>query len=76
MKKLIFLLLFSSLIFGCNVKSPYKYEIHGYVLVTGDTMPAIWYTDNYLMYDDSIVYYNSDSSMVSIKLPYTLYENK
>ena len=76
MKKLIFLLLFSSLILGCNVKSPYKYEIHGYVLVKGDTMPAIWYTNNYLMYDDSLVYYNSDSSMVSIKPPYTLYENK
>jgi hypothetical protein len=76
MKKLAFLFLFSSLILGCNVKSPYKYEIHGYVLVKGDTMPAIWYTDNYLMYDDSIVYYNSDSSMVSIKPPYVLYENK
>ena len=76
MKKLIFLLLFSSLILGCNVKSPYKYEIHGYVLVKEDTMPAIWYTNNYLMYDDSIVYYNSDSSMVSIKPPYILYENK
>ena len=76
MKKLIFLSLFSTLISGCNVKSPYKYEIHGYVLVKGDTMPAIWYTDNYLMYDDSIVYYNSDSSMVSIKPPYILYENK
>ena len=76
MKKLVFLFLFSSLILGCNVKSPYKYEIHGYVLVKGDTMPAIWYTDDYLMYDDSIVYYNSDSSMVSIKPPYVLYENK
>jgi hypothetical protein len=76
MKKLAFLFLFSSLILGCNVKSPYKYEIHGYVLVKGDTMAAIWYTDNYLIYEDSIVYYNSDSSMVSIKPPYVLYENK
>ena len=76
MKKLAFLFLFSFLILGCKMKAPYKYEIHGYVLVKGDTMPAIWYTNNYLMYDDSIVYYNSDSSMVSIKLPYTLYENK
>ena len=76
MKKLAFLFLLSFVIFGCDVKTHYKYEIHGYVVVKGDTMPAIWYTNNYLMYDDSIVYYNSDSSMVSIKLPYTLYENK
>ena len=46
------------------------------VVVKGDTMPAIWYTDNYVIHDDSIVYYNSDSSMVSIKKPYALYENK
>lgn len=76
MKKLAFLFLFSFLILGCEVKPPYKYEIHGYVVAKGDTMPAIWYTDNYLMYDDSIVYYNSDSSMVSVKTPYVLYENK
>ena len=76
MKKIIFLsLIFISLI-SCEVKSPYKYEIHGYVTVKGDTFPAIWYTDNYIMYDDSIIYYNSDSSVVSIKHPYTLYENK
>jgi hypothetical protein len=76
MKKIIFLVLSSFFVLGCEVKPPYKYEIHGYVTVKGDTLPAIWYTDNYIMYDDSIVYYNSDSSMVSIKHPYTLHENK
>jgi hypothetical protein len=76
MKKIIFLIFLSFFVLGCEVKPPYKYEIHGYVTVKGDTFPAIWYTDNYIMYDDSIVYYNSDSSMVSIKHQYILYENK
>jgi uncharacterized protein YcfL len=76
MKKLAFLFLSSFLILGCKMKAPYKYEIHGYVVVKGKTYPAIWYTDNYVVYEDSIVYYNSDSSMVSIKTPYVLYENK
>lgn len=74
MKKIFFAILFSYLIFSCNLKPRYKYEIHGYVEVEGRMHPAIWYTDNYVAYDDSIVYYNSDSSMVSIKTPYTLYE--
>ena len=61
---------------SCEIKPHFKYKIEGFVVVKGDTLPAIWYTDNYIMYDDSIVYYNSDSSMVSIKHPYTLYEIK
>jgi hypothetical protein len=76
MKKIILLLTILFGILSCEVKPQFKYKIEGFVMVKGDTMPAIWYTDNYVIHDDSIVYYNSDSSMVSIKTPYKLYEIK
>jgi hypothetical protein len=76
MKRLGFAIIGLIVLLSCEIKPQFKYKIEGFVVVKGDTLPAIWYTDNYIMYDDSIVYYNSDSSMVSIKHPYTLYEIK
>lgn len=76
MKKIAFFIIGLMVLLSCEIKPQFKYKIEGFVVVKGDTLPAIWYTDNYIMYDDSIVYYNSDSSMVSIKHPYTLYEIK
>lgn len=76
MKRIAFFIMGLTVLLSCEIKPQFKYKIEGFVVVKGDTLPAIWYTDNYIMYDDSIVYYNSDSSMVSIKHPYTLYEIK
>jgi hypothetical protein len=62
------------LLFGCQVKD-YKYQIVGKVIVKGDTLDAIAYTNDYIMMDDSIVYYNFDSSMKVLHSPYTVHEN-
>jgi hypothetical protein len=62
------------LLFGCQTKD-YKYRIVGKVIVHGDTLDAIAYTNDYLMMDDSIVYYNSDSSMQVLHSPYTVHED-
>lgn len=63
------------LLFSCQVKD-YKYQIVGKVIVKEDTVDAIAYTNNYMMMDDSIIYYNSDSSVQVLHSPYTIYENK
>lgn len=76
MKIIAFFIMVLMVLLSCEIKTKFKYKIKGFVVTKVDTLPAIWYTDNYVMYDDSIVYYNSDSSMVSIKKPYTLYEIK
>lgn len=62
------------LLFGCQVQD-YKYRIVGKIIVHKDTLDAIAYTNSYMMMDDSIIYYNSDSSMQVLHSPYTIYEN-
>lgn len=76
MKIIAFFIMVLMVLLSCEIKTKFKYKIEKFVVVKGDTLYTIWYVDNYVMYDDSIVYYNSDSSMVSIKKPYTLYEIK
>lgn len=61
------------LLFGCQVQD-YKYKIVGKVIVKGDTLDAIAYTNDYIMMDDNILYYNSDSSMQVLHSPYIVYE--
>ena len=53
----------------------YKYCIEGKVVVKGDTMDAIAFTDSYSMACDSIFYYNTDSSIQSLLAPYSVHEN-
>jgi hypothetical protein len=76
MKIITFFIMILIVLLSCEIKHKFKYKIEKFVVVKGDTLYGIWYVDNYVMYDDSIVYYNSDHSMVSIKKPYTLYEIK
>ena len=73
------------LLFGCKSSKPscdaysyvdgYKYCIEGKVVVKGDTMDAIAFTDSYSMACDSIFYYNTDSSIQSLLAPYSVHEN-
>ena len=87
--KFITLLLLSSLLFSCDVKE-YKYKIEGQVLVlierqvdwnevniTQELRPAIAYTDTiYGQNEDSILYYNTDGSKLTLLKPYTIYKLK
>ena len=63
---------------SCNAYSyieGYKYCIEGKKVVDGDTVDVIAFTDSYSMACDSIFYYNSDSSILSLLSPYSVYEN-
>ena len=73
------------LLFSCKSPKPsceaysyvegYKYCIEGKKIVDGDTVDVIAFTDSYSMACDSIFYYNSDSSILSLLSPYSVYEN-
>jgi hypothetical protein len=87
--KFITLLLLSSLLFSCDVKE-YKYKIEGQVPVlierqvdwnevnvTEELRPAVAYTDTiYGQNEDSIWYYNTDGSKLTLLKPYTIYKLK
>ena len=87
--KFITLLLLSFLLFSCDVKE-YKYKIEGQVPVlierqvdwnevnvTQELRPAIAYTDTiYGQNEDSIWYYNTDGSKLTLLKPYTIYKLK
>lgn len=87
--KFITLLLLSSLLFSCDVKE-YKYKIEGQVPVlierqvdwnevnvTQELRPAIAYTDTiYGQNEDSIWYYNTNGSKLTLLKPYTIYKLK
>ena len=53
----------------------YHYCIEGKIIYKNDTVDAIALTDRFTTTDDSIYYYNSDSSLVSFLTPYTVYKN-
>lgn len=50
----------------------YRYCIEGKKVVDGDTVDAIAFTNNYSTSNDSIFYYNSDSSIQAFLQPYTV----
>ena len=62
---------------GCDAYSntSYKYCIEGKIIYKNDTVDAVALTDRFTSTNDSIYYYNSDSSLVSFLAPYTIYEN-
>jgi len=62
---------------GCDAYSntSYKYCIEGKIIYKNDTVNAVALTDRFTSTDDSIYYYNSDSSLVSFLTPYIVYEN-
>ena len=53
----------------------YHYCIEGKIIYKNDTVDAIALTNQFTSTDDSIYYYNSDSSLVSFLAPYTVYKN-
>ena len=90
MKKLIYVLSLFIMISCRDKKNEYPYRIEGNVKSiqrTGDTFngyridtvirPAIAYTDTiYGQNEDSIWYYNSDGSKLTILAPYKVYKSK
>jgi hypothetical protein len=72
------------LFFSCKTNKPscdaysntdYHYCIEGKIIYKNDTVDAIALTDRFTTTEDSIYYYNSDSSLVSFLTPYTVYKN-
>ena len=80
MKKLILSLVFLIILitFSCN-KNKYRYKIYGKIYIpTSGLHPihdAIWYTDTISFDGDTLYYFNSDGSKVTIRPPYTLIDN-
>ena len=78
MKKLLLIFLTTFIMFSCNRKE-YKYEIRGKVYIpTSGLHPihdAVWYTDTISFDGDTVYYFNSDGSKVTIRPPYTLIDH-
>ena len=80
MKKLIVSLVFLTIliIVSCTRKE-YRYKVLGLVYIpTSGLHPmhdAIWYTDTLGFDGDTLYYFNSDGSKVTIRPPYTLIDN-
>jgi hypothetical protein len=80
MKKLILSLVFLTILItvSCN-RNKYRYKVLGRVYVpTSGPNPmhdAIWYTDTISFDGDTLYYFNSDGSKVTIRPPYTLIDN-
>jgi len=62
---------------GCDAygSTNYKYCIEGKVIYENDTVNAIALTNQFVSTNDSVYYYNSDSSLVSLLTPCTIHEN-
>ena len=64
------------LLFSCSGLE-YKYHIVGKVILKDGTLrDAQWFTDTISFDGDTAFYKNTDSSMVRIFPPYTIYEIK
>ena len=80
MKKLILSLVFLTIliIFACN-RNKYRYKIYGKIYIPAAGLhpihDAIWYTDTLGFDGDTLSYFNSDGSKVTIRPPYTLIDN-
>lgn len=75
MKKLfIFLILFS--VISCKTNN-YKYKVKGKIYIpTSGVNPmddAVWYTNNYNIVNDTLIYRNSDGSEVRVNPPFKVY---
>ena len=80
MKKLILSLVFLTILITVScTRNKYRYEVRGRVYVpTSGPNPmhdAIWYTDTLEFDGDTLYYFNSDGSKVTIRPPYTLIDN-
>jgi hypothetical protein len=90
MKSILKITIFSLLLFSCKTKD-YKYKIEGNVMAryskpysfvpnedtTKYLQPAVAYTDTiYGKNEDSIWYYNSDGSKLTLLAPYKIYKIK
>jgi hypothetical protein len=70
MKKLIYLSLVL-ILSSCT----YKYKIEGVIMFNDTLKPAIAYTDSIYGYNnDSIWYYNSDGSKLTLQSPYKIHK--
>ena len=76
MKKLLFIIIGFILLSSCGVN--YKYKIEGYVKSPKDFdkykgyHSAIVYTDTFYFNKDSVWFFNSDGSKMTIHRPYTI----
>jgi hypothetical protein len=89
--KLLKILFLSLVLLSCNSKIDYKYKIVGNVMAkdpkpysfvpnedtTKHLRPAVAYTDTiYGQNEDSIWYYNTDGSKLTLLAPYKVYKTK
>ena len=74
MKKTIFGIVMIGTIFACGGNNnPYPYMVRGYVNVNDTLRRAIAYTDTIYGYNrDSVWYYNSNGSKVTLLAPYSI----
>lgn len=75
MKRLIYIILILCGAMSCSSNAEYKYKIVGKVMTKADTLhDAVAYTDTIHGYnEDSIWYYNSNGSKLTILSPYKVY---
>lgn len=72
MKKITYLFLILLGLISCNGRD-YRYKIEGLVKVGTEFKPAIAYTDTiYGQNEDSIWYYNTNGTKLTIVSPYTV----
>lgn len=74
MKKL-FTLIFVLFVFGSCVNHEYKYKLEGNVRTKDGLHPSIAYTDTFQSNIDSVWYFNSNGSKVTILKPYKIIKN-
>ena len=73
MGKIISIIFIVVLLASCN-QLDYKYHVVGKVITKTGLKDAEWYTDTLSINNDTLFYKNSDSSIVKIYPPYTVYE--
>lgn len=82
MKSLLYTLVYTLLcvvfLTACKPQRPWRYEVRGFVNWKGQPHEAIWYTDKIDIdtENNSLVYWNSDGTKVTIYKPYILIDHK